>query len=335
MGAGLSVKGVLDDHDDHEPCESDEDEPKEATERSGFMQKKSGTLSGFKRRYFVLPPSGTLLWYKSEKDKAPTGFVHLADAEIVEPEGPALAKLAGNLKNVAGSPLLVRGHKDYLLVADDDSERAAWLRALRQNARLPPMAGLKGGEAAAPAEGSSPATAAKTAKRSMLGGVVLRAEKRMASRAITSDLGKKLLREFCLPETFTLLEALRNLAGHDATLPPKSGALFENTILRIAVKLVLLIQHDTLGPRALGVEPFRPFAVGIFRHRRPRGAHRLEPSLGFLLQPRRDLLRGLLDDVDDPGAVAHPLLRRLHQVEDHHHAHRFLRHLSEHRPARR
>ena len=29
LGAGLSVKGVLDDHDDHEPCESDEDEPKE------------------------------------------------------------------------------------------------------------------------------------------------------------------------------------------------------------------------------------------------------------------------------------------------------------------
>ena len=42
----------------------------------------------------------------------------------------------------------------------------------------------------------------------------------------------------------------------------------------------------------------------------------------------------LLDDVDDPGAVAHPLLRRLHQVEDHHRAHRFLRHLSKHRLAR-
>ena len=31
----------------------------------------------------------------------------------------------------------------------------------------------------------------------------------MAGRAVTSDLGKKLLREYCLPETFVLLQARR------------------------------------------------------------------------------------------------------------------------------
>ena len=38
---------------------------------------------------------------------------------------------------------------------------------------------------------------AKAVKKSMLGSLALRAEKRMVGRAVTSDLGKKLLREYC------------------------------------------------------------------------------------------------------------------------------------------
>lgn len=68
LGLDLSEKGVI-DFDEEE--EDEEEAPPEAAERSGFMQKKSGVLSGFKRRYFVLPPHGTLLWFKSEKDKNP------------------------------------------------------------------------------------------------------------------------------------------------------------------------------------------------------------------------------------------------------------------------
>jgi len=90
---------------------------------------------------------------------------------------------------------------------------------------------------------------AKAAKKSMLGNLALRAEKRMVGRAVTSDLGKKLLREYCLPETFVLLEALRELASNDPTLPPRYGQQIENTILKMAVKVALLYQHSLLQPR--------------------------------------------------------------------------------------
>ena len=73
----------------------------------------------------------------------------------------------------------------------------------------------------------------------MLGSLALRAEKRMVGRAVTSDLGKKLLREYCLPETFVMLEALRELASKDPTLPPRTGQQIENTILKMAVKVAL------------------------------------------------------------------------------------------------
>ena len=52
-------------------------------EKSGFMQKKTGAFSGLKKRYFVLQ-SGTLLWYKSPKDRAPTGYVHLSACKLAE-----------------------------------------------------------------------------------------------------------------------------------------------------------------------------------------------------------------------------------------------------------
>ena len=81
-------------------------------------------------------------------------------------------------------------------MADDESDRVAWLRALRHNAALPPMPGLGGG----PSSPMSPETA-KAAKRSMLGQVALRAEAAIASKAVTTELGKKLLASFLLPET--------------------------------------------------------------------------------------------------------------------------------------
>lgn len=40
-----------------------------------------------------------------------------------------------------------------------------------------------------------------------------------------------------LPETFIMLEALRELACKDPSLPPKTGNQIENTILKMAVKV--------------------------------------------------------------------------------------------------
>ena len=136
--------------------------------------------------------------------------------------------------------------------------RAAWIRALRNNQPLPPVAldelgQSEGGDESGDSSpsGKSPgrkATAGGARKRGVRG-LALRAEAYMVSRAVTSDLGKKLLREFCIPETFTLLDSLRELASRDAAMPPKTGLQMENTILRTAVKLVLLIQHNILRPR--------------------------------------------------------------------------------------
>ena len=72
----------------------------------------------------------------------------------------------------------------------------------------------------------------------------LRAEKKMASRAITSDLGKKLLQQFCAPETFVLLSAVQEVSTIDPSLGCKVH--IENTVLRLATKVGLLFQHGRM-----------------------------------------------------------------------------------------
>ena len=67
----------------------------------------------------------------------------------------------------------------------------------------------------------------------MLSNLAFKAEKKMVGRAVTSDLGKKLLREYCLPETFILLQAMRDMASLDPAMPPKHGAKIEDTILKM------------------------------------------------------------------------------------------------------
>jgi len=95
-----------------------------ALERSGFLHKKSGALSGLRRRYFHLPPCGTLLWYKSEKDKEPTGFCHLASVTIVEHGAAGAGSRASYAQTTGGRPgFTLRGRKDYTLIADDEQER--------------------------------------------------------------------------------------------------------------------------------------------------------------------------------------------------------------------
>jgi len=230
-------------------------------EMSGFMYKKSGAFSANKRRFFVLQ-AGTLFWYKTEKDDSPAGCCHLRDVQLIE--GEVTSKYAEFTVRPAG----VRA-KDYILQADDERERASWLRALRHNSSFPPISGMPGTDFAeslsrqlqcikeggsnitdsSVEEASTAKAEVKAAKKSMLSSLALRAEKRMVGRAVTSDIGKKLLREYCLPETFILLEALRELASKDPSLPPRYGQQIENTILKTAVKVALLYQHSMLGPR--------------------------------------------------------------------------------------
>lgn len=258
-----------------------------ALERSGFLHKKSGALSGLRRRYFHLPPCGTLLWYKSEKDKEPTGFCHLASVTIVEHGAAGAGSRASYAQTTGGRPgFTLRGRKDYTLIADDEQERDSWLRALRHNKAFPAMAGLKGDTSGLAGSAKEPAADEKQKKKSMLQKVMMpsRLQEEMVCMAVTSDLGKKLLREYCLPEAFSLLQALRNLANRDDSLPVKSGLRFENTILRIAVKVAMLHRNGKLHSQKRVLDELESATdaacVALVRtHRALRTAQRGPPSV--------------------------------------------------------
>ena len=257
-----------------------EDEP---VALSGFLMKKSGAFSGLKRRFCVLN-GGTLIWFKSETDTStPAGYVHLRECSVItEQAGPKSPR--ASTRSSDGNPthgFVVKSIKEYLLWADDESERDKWLRALRHNRNMPPLDALSGAQpvtarrpswymlplgplgsqptdvdvraslssASSSRREEEPAGSPKGGKRSILGNVALRMEKKMVGRAVTSDIGKKLLREYCLPETFVLLQALRDLASRDPKMPPKAGQKVEETILRMAVKVALLHQHGRLAPQ--------------------------------------------------------------------------------------
>ena len=113
-------------------------------------------------------------------------------------------------KKLKGFPLTLRARKDYVLVAEDAGERTAWLRVLRHNATLPPLAGLdgltetseRGSDGGGGGEAKGGADGKKMAKKgSRIGSMALRAEDYLVTRAVTSELGKKLLRDYCIPET--------------------------------------------------------------------------------------------------------------------------------------
>lgn len=46
-----------------------------------------------------------------------------------------------------------------------------------------------------------------------------------------------------------VLDALKLLLGKDPRLPPKQAQENENTLLKVAVKMVLLFTHSVLKPR--------------------------------------------------------------------------------------
>jgi len=148
-------------------------------------------------------------------------------------------------EHARGAALAIHARKDYVLWADDSSERDKWLRALRHNATFPPLPGL-----APPTPSGGTAMGKETKeKHSLLSSLVLGAEKKMIGRAVTTDLGKKLLREYCLPETFSVLQAMRDMASLDPAMPPRYGAFIEDTMLKMAVKVMLLYQHGRIGTR--------------------------------------------------------------------------------------
>jgi len=68
---------------------------------------------------------------------------------------------------------------------------------------------------------------------------------RLAERAVTNDLGKRMLRKYAAPEALTLVEALRALVRGDG-LPRRRAQQLEDTALRLAVRITLLVQQRVL-----------------------------------------------------------------------------------------
>ena len=216
--------------------------PVAAVEKKGYLTKKSGVLSGNRKRWFVLE-QGSLTWYKTEKDAKPQGHVHLGPCKIFTladtPSAPKSDDFA----------LVIRGRKEYTLWASSAADRDEWLAALQNNAACPPVAGLaaeEDGEGGAGARAAAPAVEKPTKKPMMM-----RAQTFVAKKVLTSELGKKLLREFCLPGVMELLDHLKVLVAKDTTLPPQTAREHEDIILKTAVKLVLLFTHGVLRPRDL------------------------------------------------------------------------------------
>ena len=165
-------------------------EAPETSEMSGYLVKKSGAFSRHLRRFFVLR-EGTLLWYESE---AKVGCAPLGA------ERTHLCKFAPDPKTPEGftlsSPV-----KLYTLRADTPADAVAWLVALREHAALQVE------------EGREPTLRRESAERKPGGITKLahRAERRIAERAVASDVGRRLLRQHCPPEGIMLLEALREM----------------------------------------------------------------------------------------------------------------------------
>ena len=88
--------------------------------RSGFLVKKAGEFSGLER-FFVLPPWGTLLWYKTEKRMSLLATaISLALRSLITIEPSSQLRADANSR-----ALTLKGSKSYLLTADDSQEAAA------------------------------------------------------------------------------------------------------------------------------------------------------------------------------------------------------------------
>jgi len=108
----------------------------------------------------------------------------------------------------------------------------------------------EGGAASSSGAGSSSSASSGLRGVAAVKGLAHRAEKKIASRAATSDVGKKLLREYLDDSAFVCLDALKKIAAKDPEGGgAKKGLWLENTILRLAVKIALLFQHEQLLPR--------------------------------------------------------------------------------------
>lgn len=85
-------------------------------------------------------------------------------------------------------------------------------------------------------------------KLGVIGKMAFKAERKLVSKAVSSDVGKRALRSYLKPETFEVMDSLRLLMDSDPTLAAGTGQRTQTAILKIGSKIALLLQHKLLQP---------------------------------------------------------------------------------------
>ena len=239
---------------------------------SGWLTKRSGPFNVTRRRFFIIT-EGTLSWHKNERDLATAlGAITLRDCTIADPDdGSCVVAIKAPEKNYeleADDPAAcgewvsaLRNHarlppsRLYTSSQTGSLVRRRPSPPRRRRPRRParprdpparralslPQSGMSRGsqESLEESEGGSPSPAGRrpagpSKAPSVISNLRLKAEKKIASRAVASDLGKKVLKELAAPETFVILSSVQELSTRDPSIKPSIN--IENTILRIASK---------------------------------------------------------------------------------------------------
>jgi len=105
---------------------------------------------------------------------------------------------------------------------------------------------------ALPSEGRSKAKAQEAppekSKLGMFGKMAFKAERKLVSGAVSSDMGKRALKNYLKPETFEIMDSLRIIMDSDTALPHGTGSRITTILLKIGSKIALLVQHKLLQP---------------------------------------------------------------------------------------
>ncbi|KAL1524741.1 hypothetical protein AB1Y20_019624 [Prymnesium parvum] len=78
--------------------------------------------------------------------------------------------------------------------------------------------------------------------------MAMKAERKVVSKAVSSDLGKRALRAYLQPEAFDVMDALRLIYDSDPSLPKDTGLRMQTIVLKLGSKVALLMQHRLLLP---------------------------------------------------------------------------------------
>jgi len=173
--------------------------------RGGKQDKPSGNWN---TRYFILH-GGSLYYYQSQTDEAHKGVVQLKDSHVEE-----------LLEKDTKRPFCFAIHtasKQFWVCAENESNYQEWLQAIKDHLGQPAL---------------------PPPDRPKVKGLVFRAQKQVAEKAVNTGLGKDLLKKYLPDDTWFLLESLKRMVK--TSINEEKSKELEHRILKIAVKTAML-----------------------------------------------------------------------------------------------